>query len=177
MKLGVRMYGMGGQGIITLAKLVGEATVEDGKYVMMTEEYSPYVTGGWSKANLVISDEAVDYPIPEEINYLVTLSQEGLDVNISDLNAKSKIITERSLVSVPDSLKEECVEIPAIEISKELKNPKGANVVLMGAFSGLTRVFSEESGERAIAKRFPKYIDANVSCFEKGYEEGKKHGR
>ena len=37
MRFGVRMYGMGGQGIITLAKLVGEATVEDGKFVLMTE--------------------------------------------------------------------------------------------------------------------------------------------
>ncbi len=177
MRFGVRMYGMGGQGIITLAKLVGEATVEDGKFVLMTEEYSPYVTGGWSKANMVISDDTVDYPIPEQIDYLVTLSQEGLDVNVSDLIPNTKILTERSLVSVPDEWKKQTTEISAIQISKELKNPKGANVVMMGAFSGLTKIFSEESGRRAIAKRFPKYVDANIACFEKGFEEGMKFGR
>lgn len=171
------MYGMGGQGIITLAKLVGEATVEDGKYVIMTEEYSPYITGGWSKANLVIDDDELDYPLPEKTDYLVTLSQEGLEVNLKELNEKSRILTEQSLVTVPDSLKERSTEISAIEISKSLKNPKGANMVLMGAFSALTKTFSEESGRRAISKRFPKFVDENVACFERGYEEGIKLGR
>ncbi len=177
MTFGVRMYGMGGQGIITLAKLVGEAAVEDGKYVIMTEEYSPYITGGWSKADLVISEEELDYPIPEKYDYLVTLSQEGLEVNIKELNRQSKILTESSLVSTPDSLKKRTVEIPAIAISKSLRNPKGANVVLMGAFSSLSRTFSEESGRKAVTKRFPKYVDENVACFEKGYEEVMKLGR
>lgn len=177
MKLGVRMYGMGGQGIITLAKLVGEATVSDGKYVMMSEEYSPYITGGWSKADLVISEESVDYPLPEELNYLVTLSQEGFDVNFEKLTPESKILTEKSLVSIPENIKNRCIEIPAITISRELKNPKGANIVLMGAFSGLTKIFSKESGKRAIAKRFPKFVEANVSCFERGYEEGERYDR
>ena len=177
MKLGIRMYGMGGQGIMTLAKLVGEAAVEDGKFVIMTEEYSPYITGGWSKAELVISDESIDYPLLEGLDYLVTLSQEGLDTALDQLGSRSYVITEKSLVSVPDTLKSRSVEIPGVEISKSLKNPKGANIVLMGAFSSLTKTFSMESGRRAITKRFPKYVDANIGCFERGYEEGVKYGR
>jgi 2-oxoglutarate ferredoxin oxidoreductase subunit gamma len=177
MKLGIRMYGMGGQGIITLAKLVGEAALEDGKFVIMTEEYSPYVTGGWSKADLVISDEVIDYPLPEELNYLVTLSQEGLDTTLKDLNSKSMVLTEKSLVTVPENMRTRSIEISGIEISKSLKNPKGANIVLMGAFSGFTKTFSAESGRRAITKRFPKYVDANIACFERGYDEGVKYGR
>jgi 2-oxoglutarate ferredoxin oxidoreductase subunit gamma len=177
MNLGIRMYGMGGQGIITLAKLVGEATLEDGKFVIMTEEYSPYITGGWSKADLVISDETIDYPLPEELNYLVTLSQEGFDTTVKELAPESTILTEKSLVTVPQDMKLRSIEIGGIEISKSLKNPKGANIVLMGAFSGLTKIFSAESGRRAITKRFPKYVDANIACFERGYEEGVKYGR
>lgn len=171
------MYGMGGQGIITLAKLVGEATVEDGKYVIMTEEYSPYITGGWSKANLVIGEEQLDYPLPETFDYLVTLSQEGLEVNLKDIAKGTKVLTEKSLVTVPNDLRERSVEISAVEISKSLKNPKGANMVLMGAFSSLTKTFSEEAGRKAVTRRFPKFVDENVACFEKGYEEGMKLGR
>lgn len=177
MRLGIRIYGMGGQGIITLAKLIGEAAVEDGKFVIMTEEYSPYITGGWSKADLVVSDGEVDYPLPEELDYLITLSQEGLETNLEKLVPKSIIMTEKSLVSIPDSFKSRSVEIPAVEISKSLKNPRGTNIVIMGVFSGLTKSFSEESGKKAITKRFPKYVDVNLACFEKGYTEGVNLGR
>lgn len=177
MKLGVRMYGMGGQGIITLAKLIGEAAVEDGKFVIMTEEYSPYVTGGWSKADLVISDEEIDYPLPENIDYLITLSQEGLEANKDQLDSGSRIITEKSLVSLPSSLRNSALEIEAIEISKSLRNPKGANIVIMGAFAGRGGSFSEEAGEKVISNRFPKNAGPNLECFRRGLKEANTYGR
>lgn len=177
MKLGVRMYGMGGQGIITLAKLIGEAAVENGKFVIMTEEYSPYVTGGWSKADLVISNQEIDYPLLENIDYLVTLSQEGLETNMDQLDSGSRIIAEKSLVSLPPELKERALEIDAIEISKSLKNPRGANIVMMGAFAGMTRAFSRESGEKAVKTRFPSHADLNLGCFVRGFQEGEGSGR
>ncbi len=171
------MYGIGGQGIITLAKLIGEAEVEDGKFVIMTEEYSPYVTGGWSKADLVISDEEPDYPLPETIDFLITLSQEGFDSNFKNIHESSKVLVEKELVSVPDDLKSRTLEVPAMEIAKSLKNPKGTNMVMMGAFAGLTRFFSPESGMRVISRRFPNYADLNIKCFEAGYERGEAFGR
>jgi len=177
MRTGVRIYGIGGQGIITLAKLIGEAEVEDGKYVIMTEEYSPYITGGWSKADLVIADEDPDYPLPERIDFLITLSQEGFDTNFKNIDQSSKIIVEKELVSVPEDVKPRTLEISAIEISKTLKNPRGANIVIMGAFAGLTKFFSIESGKKVISKRFPNYVDVNLKCFEEGYARGDSFGR
>lgn len=177
MKIGVRMYGMGGQGIITLAKLMGEAVVEDGKFAIMTEEYSPYVTGGWSKADLVISDKEVDYPLPERIDYLITLSQEGLDTNLKFLDSKAKIIAVKTLVSAREDMKAPLFEVPATEIAKEISNPRGANMVVMGAFAGLTKSFSTKAGEKVITARFPKNVGPNVECFRKGFEEGVSLGR
>jgi len=176
-RTGVRMYGIGGQGIITLAKLIGEAEVEDGKYVIMTEEYSPYVTGGWSKADLVIADEDPDYPLPEKIDFLITLSQEGFDTNFRSIDDSSRIIVEKELVSVPENVKHRTLEVPAMEIAKTLKNPRGANMVMMGAFAGLTKIFSKDSAKKVISRRFPNYVDVNLKCFEAGYERGDSFGR
>lgn len=177
MKIGVRMYGMGGQGIITLAKLMGVAVVEDGNFAIMTEEYSPYVTGGWSKAELVVSDKEVDYPLPERIDYLVTLSQEGLDVNKDLIDEKCKIVAAKDLVKAPKDLKSPLYGVPASQIAADIGNPRGANIVVMGAFAGLTKAFSKEAAEKVIAERFPKFVEPNVECFRRGYEEGVALGR
>lgn len=171
MTVNIRIYGMGGQGIITLAKLIGEAAVEDGKSAIMNEEYSPYVTGGWSTADLIISDHEIDYPLIENLDYLVTLSQEGLEKNLESIKMSSKLITEKSLVKVPDLYKKQAFEIPGIELAKSLNNPKGTNMVIMGAIGGVTKSFSKESGRAAISKRFPSFSEININCFDRGFEE------
>ncbi|MEM3260184.1 MAG: 2-oxoacid:acceptor oxidoreductase family protein, partial [Thermoplasmata archaeon] len=98
MKKEIRIYGFGGQGIITLGHLIGESAVEDKKEVIMTEEYSPYITGGWSRADIIISDSAIDYPLISGIDFLITLSQEGLDVNKDLVRENGLIFLDSDLV-------------------------------------------------------------------------------
>jgi len=55
MKFEARITGLGGQGAITAGHIFGSAAaLHEGKEVVVTEGYSPYVTGGWSRADVVI---------------------------------------------------------------------------------------------------------------------------
>lgn len=168
----LRVYGSGGQGIITIGHLIGEAAIEDKKSVIMTEEYSPYVTGGWSRADLIISDEHIDYPMVSGLDYLITLTQEGLDTNMNMMKDNGLILFERSIVDYNGS---NAIAVPAKEIAESLKSSRVANIVMLGAFAGASHVISRDSAITAIKRRFPKYENLNIEAFERGFREGEKH--
>jgi len=70
----IRLHGLGGQGIISAGRMIGEAaSIHERKEAVMTEDYSPYITGGWSRADLIISDEPIDYPLVTRPNILVAM--------------------------------------------------------------------------------------------------------
>lgn len=171
----VRAFGFGGQGIITLTHLIGEAAVLDRKEVIMTEEYSPYITGGWSRADLILSDEKIDYPMVSEIDYLITLSQEGLDTNVPHLAGDSRVFVEDTLVDATKTKDRKIDRINAREIAESLGNGKMTNVVMLGFFNQIAGIVSRESLEKAVRKRFPKFEKMNMAALEAGYREGMNH--
>lgn len=168
----VRAFGFGGQGIITFAHLIGEAGILDKREVIMTEEYSPYITGGWSRADLILSDEKIDYPMISEMDYLITLSQEGLDTNQEKLAEKGMIFIEKSLVSQSGVKGHSVAGINAKEIAESLGNGKATNIVMLGFFNRIASIVSRESLVQAVKKRFPKFEKLNIAALDAGYREG-----
>lgn len=171
----VRSFGFGGQGIITLTRLLGEAGIYDGKEVIMTEEYSPYITGGWSRADLIISDEKIDYPMVTGLDYLVALSQEGFEKNADIVSPDGKIFIDNGLVNPGQSSAENILEINAREIAESLGNSKVANIVMLGYLNQVTNLVSKDALTSAVKKRFPKHQEVNLSALNAGYSEVVAH--
>lgn len=171
----VRAFGFGGQGIITLMRLIGEAGILDGKEVIMTEEYSPYITGGWSRADLILSGEAIDYPMINEMDYLITLSQEGYDTNIGRVLKNGTIFIEKGLVVPGKKSGRKVVGLDAKGIAESLGSGKITNIVMLGFFNQITGLVSKDSLEGAVKRRFPKFEKLNISALEAGYREGKQY--
>src|SRR3989337_4385141 len=78
MRQEVRLGGVGGQGIILAGYILGKAAaLYDGKEAVFTQAYGPEARGGACSAELVISDEAIDYPMVSRPDLLVLMSQEA----------------------------------------------------------------------------------------------------
>lgn len=168
----MRVFGFGGQGIITMAGLIGQAAIIDRKEVIMTEEYSPYITGGWSRADLIVSDRKIDYPMISEMDYLITLSQEGFDTNLNRVTEKGMIFVERDLVKPSEVESARVVGIRAKQIADSLGSGKIANIVMLGYFNQLSGLVSKEALAKAVKNRFPKFEQLNLSALDHGYREG-----
>ena len=75
----VRLSGFGGQGIILAGVITAKAAVEqDGIYATQTQSYGAESRGGACMANVVLSQEKIDYPEPEELDILVAMSQSAV---------------------------------------------------------------------------------------------------
>jgi 2-oxoglutarate ferredoxin oxidoreductase subunit gamma len=166
----IRLQGIGGQGIITAGRLLGEAaSLHERKEAIMTEDYSPYVTGGWSRADLIISDEPIDYPLVTEPEILCAMSQDGLEDNWERTSKDATIIVETRYMDSRALKGRRLINVPALSISEELGNKVVANVVMLGVLAAETHIVGREALETAIANRYPKAVELNQRAFSRGY--------
>jgi len=162
---------MGGQGIISAGLLIGQAaSMYEHKEAVMTEDYSPYITGGWSKADIVISDEPIDYPLVSKPDVLVAMSQDGLDDNWRVTQPNAVIIVESSIVDPKTVTGRKVFGIPAMRMAEDLGRKVVANIVTLGFLTAKAHVVSREAIETAIVTRYAKAADLNRKAFTRGYE-------
>jgi 2-oxoglutarate ferredoxin oxidoreductase subunit gamma len=181
MRFEARITGIGGQGAITAGHLFGTASsLYERKEVVVTEGYSPYVTGGWSRADVVISDEAIDYPMVSRLDALVTMYQEGLDLNLKMVKPGGVVLVEKRLVNLSRVVGDGRVfAIPAAATAETLGKKVLMNIVMLGSTVALASPHSLEPLKKAVADRFPKAAELNVKALEAGVElaeQAKKGG-
>ncbi len=166
------MAGFGGQGIITMGRILGRATVlYDKGSAVLTEDYGPEKMGGWSKADIVISDEEIRYPLVERPDIFVALSQDGYERFKATVNPEGQALFEEALVHPEKGWKPETSFIPALQTANDLGKKVVANIVMIGALVEITGVVSSEAARRAILDSIPKGTEKlNEAAFEKGMD-------
>ncbi len=169
----IRIAGFGGQGVVTVGKIVGIAAVlYDKKNAVQTQSYGPESRGGACKAEVVLSDGEIYYPKVRSADVLVALSQTAQDVYLKDLKSKGLLIIDP--LTVPKEVPRSdirVVKVPATEIALKVGNKKFQNMVALGSLCHLTGVVSQNALEQAIAVAIsPKTLAQNIEAFRKGIE-------
>lgn len=171
----VRFSGSGGQGLITAAVIFAEAVgVYGGKYVCQTQSYGPEARGGKSKAEVVISDQPIDYPKAVELNLLLAMNQAACDAYFFDLRPEGLLVVDSSLVEqLPTS---RVIAIPFTEIARdEIGKVMVANMVALGAIGILSGQVSVKDLELSLLTRIPAGTEKmNINALHRGVEEGSK---
>ena len=168
----VRLSGEGGQGIVLAGVILAEAAaIYDGKNATQTQVYGPESRGGASKAEVIISDEEIDYPKAMSVDLLLALTQAAADKYGKDTRSSGIVILDSSKVVTPPEGPFAVHRLPIIETAKEaVGKTMVANIVSLGAIVGLSKVVSRASIERAILARVPKGTeDLNRRALEAGF--------
>lgn len=176
-RVDMRFAGFGGQGVITLAKVLGKVAVEKcGWDGAMIEYYGPEIQGGWSRADLALHPSSVGFPVVTDPDLLVCFSQDGWYRNEEFMTAGSVVVHEAELVS-PDSASEGMliVPVPAISIAEEHGVKRAANVVLLGAAYSLMPLLPRDKLLQTILGAIPASKRAeNEACFIAGEKCGQE---
>jgi 2-oxoglutarate ferredoxin oxidoreductase subunit gamma len=167
----VRFTGFGGQGMGVVGYILGRAAaVYDGKSATMTQSYGPEARGGASSTQVIISDGPIFYPYVIQPDVLVGMSQEGYDKHRGNLAQDAFLLYDEDLVTLaPDEKAGKIFKIPATRFAEELGRKVVANIVMLGFFSALTGVVSDEALKKSIADSVPKGTEElNLKAYEKG---------
>ncbi len=179
MRQDIRITGLGGQGAITAGHILGKAAaIYDGKEAVMTEGYSPYITGGWSRADLIISDDPIDFPLVSNLDVLVAMYQEGLEANLPTVKSTGIALSEERFARTPAAASREAkrrvLSIPAASAADGLGKKMLTNVVMLGSLEAVAPVVNLDSLKKALVDRFPKAAELNLKAIDTGYDLGRK---
>ena len=186
MKKDIILAGVGGQGILTIATIIGDAAAAAGVNLKQAEVHGMSQRGGDVQSNLRLSTEeihsdlikqgAADMIISmepmEALRYLPYLSEEGVVVTSS--NAFKNIPNypdEQALMAELKALPRTAI-LPIEDIAKENSVPKSANVVLLGMAAKHIEILSpeqlRESIKRVFASKGEKIVEMNCQAFDLG---------
>lgn len=186
MKKDIILAGVGGQGILTIATIIGDAAAAAGVNLKQAEVHGMSQRGGDVQSNLRLSTEAIysdlikqgaaDMIISmepmEALRYLPYLNKGGVVVTSS--NAFKNIPNypdEEALMAELKALPRTAI-LPIEDIAKENSVPKSANVVLLGMAAKHIEILSpeqlRESIKRVFASKGEKIVEMNCQAFDLG---------
>lgn len=171
----LRIAGFGGQGVILSAIILGKAaSIYQGAYATMTQNFGPEARGGACSAQLILSSEPILYPYVTQPDIMVVMSQEAYSRFVPELKEGGILIVEQDLVRVTDLPRQTRVySCPATRLAEELGKRMVLNSVMVGFFTAVTRLLDPEAVRKAVADSVPhNFCDLNLKAFEKGYEYG-----
>lgn len=172
----VRIAGMGGQGIVLAAIIIGKAVIfhSDSLFVVQTQSYGPEARGGTSKAEVIIDKHTIDYPKTTKPNIQIILTQDAYDAYSGDTADDGLVIVDDFYVSKISKLNATTLMLPIIKTARsEVKTEAVANVVALGASAKILEkknLLSIESLELAIKELVPRGTESlNLKAFLEGY--------
>lgn len=173
-RLEYRFSGFGGQGVITMAHVLGRgATVHADLEATLTEAYGPEKTGGFSRGDVVVSDEPIDYPNVVDPDVVVTFSPDAFERDAGTVTDGGTVVVERDLVD-PETLEAgqpnaTVLDIPAVETAEELGRKVVANIVMLGAVMRLVSFVPEAAVRSAVRETVPSGTEElNEEAFDRG---------
>ncbi len=170
----VRIAGFGGQGIVLAGAILGEAAIMAGMEAVQTQSYGPESRGGAARSEIVISDQAVDYPRVTCPDVLVVLSTAAMEKYGEDLGENTEIVVDNDLVQMEVPRAE---RVPFSMTADDLGRRIVANIVMLGFISNRFKLVPRKSMEGSILKRIPKGTEElNMGAFQAGWDlaDGKK---
>jgi 2-oxoglutarate ferredoxin oxidoreductase subunit gamma len=171
----IRLAGFGGQGVILSAIVLGKAaSIYEGGFATMTQNFGPEARGGACSAQLIISDSPVLYPYVTQPDIMVILSHEAYVRFGSEVKEGGILIIEQDLVRVSDLSKSvQVYSIPATRIAEELGKRMVLNSVMVGFFTAITHLLTADAVRKAVADSVPpNFRELNLKAFERGLQYG-----
>lgn len=191
MKTDIILCGVGGQGILSIATIIGEAAIRDGLYIKQAEVHGMSQRGGDVQSNLRISSEPINSDLIAEGQADVIISMEPMEAlrYLPYLNKKTGWIITSSVpfVNIPnypdmDKIKEEysklnnVVFIDIEQLAKDNNVPRSANMILLGAAQKSLGIGYEEIKAalgRVFARKGEEVVNANIKALNIGISESK----
>ena len=171
--------GLGGAGVLLAGELLIRAATGTYKNVVFFPNYGGAVRGGPSECTAIFSDMEIASPVLSRVQIVVILEPSQLK------QFEGRVRPEGTIIIESKGLQEKVgrgditvIEVPALETARSLGNPLSSNLILLGAYIGLTELILPQSIESELEEKFghnAEILSVNRKAFRKGLEIV-KHG-
>ena len=157
MKEEILIAGFGGQGVLSMGKILAYAGLMDNLEVTWMPSYGPEQRGGTANVTVILSDTAISSPVLDTYDTGVALNQQSLDKFESKVKPGGILIYDPSGIHhLPTRTDIKVVPVDAMQASIELKNSKTYNMILLGALLKLRPIVEIDAVLRGLKKTLPE---------------------
>lgn len=188
MKKDIILCGVGGQGILSIATIIGEAATKAGLNLKQAEVHGMSQRGGDVQSHLRLSDAEIYSDLIAEGSADMIISMEPMESlrYLPYLAADGKIVTSnKPFVNIPNypemaNVTAALESLPSVamdieEVAKNAGNARGANMVLLGMAARYLQILTPDQLCDAIrtifARKGEAVVEANIKAFQAGYGE------
>ncbi len=173
----IKIGGLGGQGVILGGIIIGKAAaLFDSKYSCLTQAFGPEARGSACSAQVVVDVNPILYPYVHRPHLMVAMSADAFNKFAPELRPDGVLLIEEDLVKphgLPPGVK--VYAVPATRIAEELGRKMVLNIVMVGFFTAITGIVSEQAAREAVKDSVPPAtVELNMKAFERGFAYGKQ---
>ncbi len=165
--------GFGGQGVLSMGKILAYSGIMQDKEVSWMPSYGPEMRGGTSNVTVIISDSRISSPTLNEYDTAIVLNQQSMDKFESSVKKGGLLIYDPNGITRHPLRKDINVyQIEATDKASKIGISKLFNMIVLGGFLKIKPIVSEEFIEKGLQKSLPKrhhgLIPENIKAVEIG---------
>lgn len=166
--------GFGGQGVLSMGKLLAYAAMKEGKEISWMPSYGPEMRGGTANCMVNVSSMPISSPIVTEYDVAVVLNLPSLHKFESKVKKGGILIWESSTIKEPPTRTDiKVYALPAIDkAASELQNVKVMNMLVLGALVKVNPIVKSDSLLTALKETLPERHHHLIPLNEKAIELG-----
>ena len=173
MKKEIIIAGFGGQGVLSMGKILAYSGLMEDKEVTWMPAYGPEQRGGTANVTVIVSDERISSPILSRFDVAIVLNQPSLEKFEPRLKVGGVLIYDGyGIINPPVREDISVYRIDAMDKAAEMKNPKVFNMIVLGGLLKVCPVVSTEGLNKALFKTLPERYHNLISLNMQAVEQG-----
>ena len=172
MKEEIIIAGFGGQGVLSMGKVLAYCAIMQDMEVTWMPSYGPEMRGGTANVCVIISDKKISSPIITRYDTAIVLNQQSLDKFEHSVKPGGTLIYDpNGVIHAPTRKDIRIFKIDAIDVAAKVGNPKVYNMAVMGAYLKVRPIVSLDKGlAKCIPSRYRDLISLNRKAIDEGME-------
>ncbi|MGC9330921.1 MAG: 2-oxoacid:acceptor oxidoreductase family protein [Bacteroidales bacterium] len=167
--------GFGGQGVLSMGKILAYSGLMQGQEVSWMPSYGPEMRGGTSNVTVVISDERISSPILTSYDTAIILNQPSLDKFESKVKPGGILLYDPNGITRPPERKDiNIYRVEATVAANELGNPKTFNMIVLGAYLKIKPIVKLDNVMAGLKNSLPERHHKLIPLNEKAIKHGLK---
>jgi 2-oxoglutarate ferredoxin oxidoreductase subunit gamma len=171
----ILIAGFGGQGVLSMGKIMAYSGVMQDMEVSWMPSYGPEMRGGTANVIVILSNERISSPVIRHFDTAIILNQQSLDKFEGSVKPGGVLIYDGNGITRHPERKDISVyRVDATEEASRMNSPKTFNMVVMGGFLKVKPVLKLENVikglKKSLPERYHKLIPENEKALLRGEE-------
>ena len=175
MKKEIIIAGFGGQGVLSMGKILAYAGLLEGKEVSWMPSYGPEQRGGTANVTVILSDERISSPVLNQYDIAIILNQPSMDKFEDKIKPGGILIYDGyGIHTLTDRTDITIYRVDAMDTATEMKNEKAFNILILGGLLQVQPMVHIENVLLGLKKSLPErhhhLLPMNEAAIHKGME-------